>query len=259
MQKDIQVHLDKHVALIEIQRPPNNFFDLSLINNIADALEELDTDDHCRAIVLASQGRHFCAGADFSKRRETPNEQKGNSGQPTSNPLYTAAVRLFDCKKPIVGAIQGAAVGGGFGLALVPDFRVVCAASRFTANFTKLGFHPGFGLTYTLPKLIGQQRANLMFYTGRRIDGFTAMEWGLADVFSDDVRESAFQLAHEIAENAPLAVISVRATMRRGIADAVRASTDHEFAEQYRLQQTDDHREGLKAVAERRAGEFKGR
>ena len=71
--------------------------------------------------------------------------------------------------------------------------------------------------------------------------------------------ESAFQLAHEIAENAPLAVMSVRATMRRGIADAVRASTDHEFAEQYRLQQTDDHREGLKAVAERRAGEFKGR
>ncbi len=258
MQKDIQVQLKNHVALIEILRPPNNFFDLSLICDIADALEELDNDDQCRAIVLASQGRHFCAGADFSQRRKVPVEQQDSPGQPTSNPLYTAAVRLFDCKKPIVGAIQGAAVGGGFGLALVPDFRVVCAASRFTANFTKLGFHPGFGLTYTLPKLIGQQRANLMFYTGRRITGITALEWGLADVFNDDVRAGAFQLANEIAENAPLAVMSVRATMRRGIAHAIRVSTDHEFSEQYRLQQTDDHREGLKAVAERRAGDFKG-
>jgi len=258
MQKDIQVSLDQHVALIEIQRPPNNFFDLSLICDIADALEALDKDDNCRVVVLAAQGKHFCAGADFSKRNTNDNrEDTKSSGRPVSNPLYTAAVRLFATKKPIVGAIQGAAVGGGFGLALVPDFRVVCRASRFTANFTKLGFHPGFGLTHTLPLLIGQQRANLMFYTGRRINGETAIEWGLADIFAENVREAAFTLAREIAENAPLAVMSVRATMRAGLADAVQKQTDHEFVEQYRLQQTDDHREGLKAVAERRPGNFR--
>ena len=258
MQKDIQVSLDQHVALIEIQRPPNNFFDLSLICDIADALEALDKDDNCRAIVLAAQGKHFCAGADFSNRRAGGDDsQKSSSGKPDTNPLYTAAVRLFATKKPIIGAIQGAAVGGGFGLALVPDFRVVCEASRFTANFTKLGFHPGFGLTHTLPLLIGQQRANLMFYTGRRINGQTAAEWGLGDILAEDVREAAFKLAHEIAENAPLAVMSVRATMREGLAIAVQKQTDHEFVEQYRLQQTDDHREGLRAVAERRPGNFK--
>jgi len=151
-------------------------------------------------------------------------------------------------------------VGGGFGLAVMPDFRVVCPQARFTANFVKLGFHPGFGLTHTLPKLIGQQKANLMFLSGRRIDGETAYEWGLADVLTDQgsLRETALSFAAEIAENAPLALLSVRATMREGLADAVQAATDIEYREQFRLQQTNDHKEGVKAVAERRVGNFTG-
>jgi enoyl-CoA hydratase/carnithine racemase len=100
-----------------------------------------------------------------------------------------------------------------------------------------------------------------MFYTGRRIDGETAHAWGLADVLTEEssIRAEALKLAAEIAENAPLAVQSVRATMRSGIAQAVKTQTDHEFIEQYRLQQTDDHKEGVRAVAERRPGNFKGR
>ena len=146
-------------------------------------------------------------------------------------------------------------------MALVPDFRVLCAETRFAANFVKLGFHPGFGLTTTLPRLIGQTRANLIFQTGRRVGGEEALAWGLGEIFTekDNVRLAAEQLAAEIAENAPLAVQSVRATMRRGLAAAVKAATDHEFAEQHRLQQTEDHKEGIKAVAERRPGNFKGR
>jgi enoyl-CoA hydratase/carnithine racemase len=143
----------------------------------------------------------------------------------------------------------------------MPDFRVVSPEARFTANFVKLGFHPGFALTHTLPKLIGQQKAALMFMTGRRIDGETAYAWGLADVLTDaaSLRTRALELAAEIAENAPLAVQSVRATLRDGLADAVQRQTDHEFLEQYRLQQTEDHKEGVRAVAERRPGNFKGR
>ncbi len=143
----------------------------------------------------------------------------------------------------------------------MPDFRVACPEARFTANFVKLGFHPGFGLTWTLPRLVGQQKAALMFMTGRRIDGATAHDWGLVDVLTEraNLRDAALALAAEIAENAPLAVMSVRATMRDGIADAIRAQTDREFAEQFRLQQTEDHKEGVRAVAERRPGNFKGR
>ena len=149
----------------------------------------------------------------------------------------------------------------GFGLAVMPDFRVVCPEARFTANFVKLGFHPGFGLTHTLPRLIGHQKAHLLFLTGRRIGGEQAHEWGLADVLTsqDKLRDEAIKLASEIAENAPLAVESVRATMRAGLSDAVKKQTDHEFLEQFRLQKTEDHKEGVKSVAERRPGNFVGR
>ena len=245
--------------MVEIQRGPNNFFDTQLINSLGDAFDALDADNECRASVLCAQGKHFCAGANFGDR--TQQTERDSRSSTSGNPLYSAAVRLFGTKKPIVGAINGSAVGGGFGLSLLPDFRVASPETRFTANFVKLGFHPGFGLTYTLPKLIGQQRANLMFYTGRRVDGETAHAWGLADVLTDQhtLRDEALKLAAEIAENAPLAVTSVRATMRAGIAAAVKTQTDHEFIEQFRLQQTEDHKEGVRAVAERRPGNFKGK
>ena len=256
---DIEVERDGNIALLEIRRPPNNFFDVNLINDMADALETLDADVNMRAYVLCAEGKHFCAGANFG-------DPARNAARPVRftggvNPLYAAAVRLFSCKKPIVAAVQGAAVGGGFGLAVMADFRIACPEARFTSNFVKLGFHPGFGLTHTLPKVIGQQKANLLFLTGRRVDGETAYAWGLADILTDqaNLRAEAVRLAKEIAENAPLAVQSVRATMRQGLAEEVKAASDWENLEQARLQATEDHKEGVRAVAERRPGNFVGR
>ncbi|MBI3801046.1 MAG: enoyl-CoA hydratase/isomerase family protein [Deltaproteobacteria bacterium] len=256
---DVEVTLADQVATVEIQRAPNNFFDIDLIRSLADAFETLDQEAECRAIVLAAAGKHFCAGANFHNPGDQAERQTRSAEN--QNPLYAEAVRLFACRKPTVGAIQGAAIGGGFGLALVPDFRVLCSETRFSANFVKLGFHPGFGLTYTLPRLIGWQRANLIFYTGRRISGEEAFAWGLGEVLTDqdNVRAAAVELAKEIAENAPLAVQSTRATMRAGLAAAVKSATDHEAKEQHRLQRTEDHKEGIRAVAERRPGRFVGR
>lgn len=251
--------LDGHVVQCEIKRGPNNFFDHQLIKDMADCFEDIDQDPDCRAIVLCSEGKHFCAGANFgSSARE---EERSQRSADNPNPLYTEAVRLFRCKTPVIAAVQGAAVGGGFGLAVMADFRVLCPDTRMTANFVKLGFTPGFGLTYTLPRIIGVQKANLLFSTGRRINGETAFEWGLGDIFTDTgkVREAAIELAREIAENAPLAVVSVREQLRPGLADAVKATTDIEGREQFILQQTEDHKEGVKAVSERRPGNFKGR
>lgn len=250
--------LDGYVAQCEFKRPPNNFFDHQLIKDLADCFDDLDNDPNCRAILLCADGKHFCAGANFSK-------DGGRDSLPRSadepNPLYTEAVRLFGNKKPVIAAVQGAAVGGGLGVAVMADFRVVCENTRMTANFVKLGFTPGFGLTHTLPRLIGPQKANLLFMTGRRIDGKTAYEWGMADVFAspETLREEALKLAREIAENAPLALISLRQQMRPDLAAAVQRHTDIEGKEQYWLQKTDDHKEGIKAVAERRVGQFTGK
>ncbi|MFP6792571.1 MAG: enoyl-CoA hydratase/isomerase family protein [Pseudomonadales bacterium] len=248
--------LDGHVVQCEIKRPPNNFFDHQLIKDLADCFEDIDKQNDIRAIVLCAEGKHFCAGANFgSSVRAAELEQRTENDR---NPLYDEAVRLFRCNKPVIAAVQGAAVGGGFGLALMADFRVVCPATRMTANFVKLGFTPGFGLTHTLERIVGAQRANLMFLTGRRINGETAQEWGLGDIYTDtdNVRSAAIELAQEIAENAPLALLSLREQMRPNIAEAVNDVTTIESREQKWLQQTSDHKEGIKAVAEKRAGNF---
>jgi enoyl-CoA hydratase/carnithine racemase len=144
---------------------------------------------------------------------------------------------------------------------MVPDLRVTCPEARFCANFTRLGFHPGFGLTTTLTEVIGPTRAALMFYTSRRVTGEEAYAIGLADVLvpQDQVRSAALALAAEIAENAPLGLMSTRATMRAGLAERVRKATDHELAEQSSLRKTDDFKEGVKAMAERRVPNFAGR
>ena len=261
--KDIAVEKTGLVALIEIRRPPNNFFDVSLIHQIAEALEALDDDSGCRAVVLGSQGKAFCAGANFGDGSALTRDGRRPDELPQSRVghLYVEAVRLFRTKKPIVGAIHGPAVGGGLGLAMVPDFRVACPEARFCANFTRLGFHPGFGLTATLTEVIGPAKASLMFYTSRRVTGEEAYQWGLADVLVplDQVRSAALKLAAEIAENSPLGLISTRATMRADLADRVRAATDHELEEQNRLRVTEDFKEGVKAMSERRVPNFAGR
>jgi enoyl-CoA hydratase/carnithine racemase len=259
--KDIGVEKSGHVALIEIRRPPNNFFDIALIKEIASAFEALDEDKHCRALVFASQGKSFCAGADFGDGRALDQEGRrpGEPGPGVAH-LYIEGNRLFRTKKPIVAAIHGAAVGGGLGLAMVADFRVTCPEARYCANFTRLGFHPGFGLTVTLPAVIGPTKAALMFYTSRRIPGTEAYAMGLADMLvpQEQVRAAALALAAEIAENAPLGLLATRATMRGDLADRVRRATEHELEQQTRLRKTDDFKEGVKAVSERRVPNFKG-
>src|SRR5579863_4338573 len=257
---DIGVSLDGNVATIEIRRPPHNFFDSDLIAQIGEALERIDGSDACRTSVLCAEGRSFCAGADFSKRMDTGTVQESSrSGR--GKHLYKEASRLFRAVKPIVGAIHGAAVGGGLGLALVPDFRVTCSEARFSANFNRLGFHPGFGLTATLPRLVGAQQAALLFYTGRRIPGDEAVRIGLADLLvpQAEVRSAAQALALEIAQSAPQAVLSTRETVRRGLVDAIEAATERELVEQDWLRRTNDFQEGIKAMAERRLPDFQGR
>jgi 2-(1,2-epoxy-1,2-dihydrophenyl)acetyl-CoA isomerase len=247
---DVGVDVDGHVAVIEIRRPPNNFFDVVLIGAIADALDELAAGD-CRAVVLASQGRHFCAGADFGGGRR--NDVSGPH-------LYEMAIRLFEQPLPIVAAVQGAAIGGGFGLAMAADFRVASPEARFAANFARLGFHHGFGLSVTLPLVTGHQAALDMLYTGRRVDGDEALRLGLADrlVAGDELRPAAVDLAVEIAGSAPLAVRSIRQTMRGDLAGKVRDALARERSEQDRLGATSDWREGVAAMAERRPPVFTG-
>ena len=253
--KDISLEHDGHVAIVTLRKPPHNFFDNALIREIAHAFETCDHDANVRAVLLAAEGKSFCAGADLVNRADTGTIEEGGQH------LYKEAARLFRARKPVVAAVQGAAIGGGLGLACMADFRVTCAEARFSANFAKLGFHPGFGLTEVLPRLVGKQKAALLFYTARRIGGEEAVAIGLADILAPqaDLHKTALSLAQEIAASAPLAVQSIRETLRRGLVDAVERATERELVEQDWQRRTADFREGVAATNERRTANFAGR
>lgn len=243
-----------HVAVLELRRPPHNHLDVETLVELADALEQLDADPECRAVVLAAEGKAFSAGAEF-------NQGGGEDASRNTADFYSHALRLFRTSKPIVAAVQGAAVGAGLGLAVVADFRVTCSEARFSANFNRLGFHPGFGLSLTLPRLVGEQQAALLFYTGRRISGEEAHRIGLADVLvpANEVRAAAVVLAGEIAVSAPLAVESTRATLRSQWVDQVHEANQKELALQRVQFASEDFREGVAAMAQRRPPVFRRR
>jgi 2-(1,2-epoxy-1,2-dihydrophenyl)acetyl-CoA isomerase len=246
------------VAIVTRNAPPNNFISVESLRVLAESLETLDANDDCRVIVLRSEGKNFCGGADLTTRKE-PAEKSVKQLGPA--PLYEQALRLFKLTKPLVAVTQGSSIGGGLGLALACDFRVASPESRFSANFSRLGFHQGFGTTETLPAVVGQQRAWELLYTGKRVDGDTAFRIGLCDrlVAVENLDDEGVRFATEIAEAAPLAVQSIRATMRLGLAERVAAAVKREATEQTRLAGTHDFREGVHATNERRAPRFSGR
>lgn len=240
---DISVKVSDNIAYVEIQRPPHNFFDYLLIEQIADAYEELDEISDCRIIILSSQGKNFCAGANFGQ-----DEDMLDKSVPYAK-LYAQAVRLFKTSKPVIAVVQGAAIGGGLGLALSADFRIACPEARFSANFAKLGFHPGFGSSVTLPRVVGKQNAMNMLLTARRVGGEEAFQMGLADKLTskDDLMFEAEKFAGEITSSAPMAVESIRSTLRGDLAEQVEKIVDWELSEQVRLQKTDDFKAGIEA------------
>jgi len=239
-----------NVAEVEMHRPPANFFDAPLLGALIEAIAWADG-RRCRAVVLCSEGRHFCAGFDFSA--------SGSPDPGALRTLYDRAEEFVSGPLPVVAAVQGGAIGGGLGLAMAADFRVGAPTSRFAANFARLGLHQGFGLSATLTRVIGGQKALDLLCTGRRIEGAEALDIGLVDRLADDPRLGARALAEEIAASAPLAVASIRKTMRGGWADAFGAAIEHERLEQLALMGTDDFREGIEASLQRRDPDFSGR
>lgn len=262
----VEKDVSSAVATVTITRPPNNFLTTELVRSIAGTLDSLASEGEVRAAVVCAEGKHFCAGRDF----HTPRAEKDEAVD-----LYGEAARLIASDLPWVAAVQGGAIGGGLGLALAADFRVALPRARFSANFSRLGLHHGFGLTALLPRLVGHQAASRLLVIGERIGGVEAARIGLVDVVIDpsqiddgagdleDERPALMAAAHalaaSIAEAAPLAVREIRATLRADLVERFNAATLVETEKQMRLRGTADFIEGLAATKERRPARFVGR
>lgn len=254
----VTVEVTGHVAEMRFSNPPVNFASEELLGEIADALGRIDDDPQVRCTLLTSQGKAFCAGADLKAGAAGAS---GDEGVQAIADFYRQAARIFRRRKIMIAVVQGAAVGAGLGLALAADFRIASPAARFAANFVRLGFHPGFAITHTLPRIVGAQRAAWMMLSGERVKGEQAYEWGLVDrlASAETLSEEAMAMAREVAENAPLALVDVRATLTRGLPENIDETLKFELSRQAVLRDTEDYAEGIASVYERRDAVFVGR
>jgi enoyl-CoA hydratase/carnithine racemase len=251
---EVTLAIDDRVAVVEMHRPPANFLNRDLLAGIADAGEEAQSAG-ARAIVLCSEGRHFCAGLNLSDRFGQLDPREAAAA------VYHQGMRIFALELPVIAAVQGTALGGGLGLACAADFRVASPETRFEANFSRLGFHHGFALSVTLPRIVGNQHAAFMLYSSAEVLGEQAHRIGLADriVAQVDLRDQAIDLARQIAAAAPLAVKSMRCTLRQDLIEQLDKALEHELDEQARLWQTEDCAIGIQSARERQVPAFVGR
>jgi enoyl-CoA hydratase/carnithine racemase len=249
------------IGVITLDRPDNrNSMTPELLDAFARASAAARADAGIRALVVTGTGRCFSAGADFKAGL-----QRGGPDAPPaerSYAMYQPFLSLLEIDVPIIGALNGHAIGGGFGLALVCDLRIAALEGKYGANFVALGLAPGMAISHLLPRLVGPARAAELLFTGRLVDGAEAERLGIVNraVPSARVLDEALGLARTIADNAPFAVRATKAALRRGwtIADP-RDAARAEAVDQATSLATEDAREGMSALLEKRKPAFTGR
>lgn len=248
------------IGVITLDRPDNrNSMTPELLDAFARASASARADAGIRALVVTGTGRCFSAGADFKAGL-----QRGSGDLPPaerSYAMYEPFLSLLDIEVPVLGALNGHAVGGGFGLALVCDLRIAALEGKYGANFVALGLAPGMAISLLLPRLIGLARASELLLTGRLVEGAEAERLGIVNraVPAAEVMTEAMALARTMAANAPLAVRATKAAIRRGLAPEIRAAARSEAQDQAASLATADAREGMSALLEKRKPLFTGR
>jgi enoyl-CoA hydratase/carnithine racemase len=250
------------IGVITLDRPDNrNSMTPELLDAFARAAAQARGDGALRCLVVTGTGSCFSAGADFRSQVQRDGEGRGQLPHERSYAMYQPFLSLLDIEVPIIAALNGHAVGGGFGLALVCDLRIAASGARYGANFARLGLHPGMAITYLLPRLVGVARAAELLFTGALISGEEAAAIGLVRCAlpAEQVLPEALSLAQSIASNAPLAVRATKRTLYELLDWAPRRAALHEALLQAESLQTEDAAEGMGALLEKRPPVFRGR
>lgn len=249
-----------HIGFLTLNRPDNrNSMTPELLDAFEAAVGQARAATSLRVVVLAGTGSCFSSGADFNVGIQRGATEALASAR--SYGMYAPFLTLLDLEVPVIGALNGHAVGGGFGLSLLCDMRIANREAKYGANFTRLGFAPGMAISYTLPRIVGLARASELLYTGELVSGERAAEIGYANeaVTPEDVMPHAVKLAERVARSAPLAVRATRVAMRKGLAAEIREAARLEAFAQAETVATEDAREGMAALLEKRQPTFHGR
>lgn len=255
--------VEESIATITLNRPENrNSMTQDVLEGLGSAVRKVKDDANVRCVIVTGRGKSFCAGADFKEPSpEAPAEGPAQLPHERLFGVYSNFLSLLEIDVPVIAAMQGHAIGGGLGLAVVCDLRVANRDARYGANFVRLGLHPGMAITYLLPRLMGVPRAIEFLLTGRIVSGAEAEEAGLVNyaVAADAVESKARELAREIATAAPLAVRWTKASIYDGLDWNPAKAAAQEAHIQSRSMETEDFREGIRALLSRSEPEFKGK
>jgi len=245
------------VLEITLNRPDNrNSMTPETLPAFQEAIATARASDDLRCVIITGTGSSFSAGADFRSALLTD----GPTDPDRQFEIYAPFLQVLDIEIPIIAAMQGHAVGGGLGLALLCDLRIANRDAKYGANFTRLGMAPGMALSYVIPRLVGVPRALDMMLTGKLITGTRAAEIGLVNeaVSGDEVLETARRLADEVAASAPVAVRWTKKLVYRHLDWDPRAAARLEAPIQAHTATMDDFREGVEALLAKRDPDFTG-
>ena len=247
------------IGLMTLNRPEQrNAMTPELLDAFSEAIDEARGDASIRCLVITGKGKCFSAGADL--RSGMQRTDLGKPSTEASFAMYEPFLKVLDVEVPVIAAMNGHTVGGGFGLTLLADIRVANVDAKYGVNFARLGIHSGLGISYTLPRLVGAAHASELLFTGKLIRGSEALQIGLVTHAeeADEVLPTAMQLARAVAASAPAAVQQMKASIRRGLAWEIREAALAEAALQAASLDTEDAKEGVAAILEKREPEFTG-
>jgi enoyl-CoA hydratase/carnithine racemase len=253
------------IATLTLNRPDNlNALNDTMQDECMEVFEDLAKDDDVRVVVITGAGRAFSAGADIKQRFLDPIE-KSKTGEVNMALMHTftrvgvAAIRRIE--KPIIAAINGAAVGFGCTLSLTCDIRIAADTARFGLGFIRLGVTPEFGSTFFLPRLVGVAKALELLFTGKIIDAAEAKEIGMVNqvVPADQLEAAVMEMAQGIVKAPPLSIKMIKKGVYQGLEGDLETQVLWEHLAFTMARQTEDHLEGVKSFLEKREPEFKGR
>ncbi|MED0680103.1 enoyl-CoA hydratase-related protein [Aneurinibacillus thermoaerophilus] len=250
---------EQYIATIKLNRPNElNALNYATLVRLGEIVEEIaQNPKDIRVVLIAAEGRAFCAGADLKERR-TLNEQQVRRNVRKIRDVFSALERM---PQPTIAVINGFAFGGGFELALACDFRFAVRDAKMGLTEVSLGIIPGAGGTQRLPRLIGPSKAKELILTARKITAAEAYEYGILNGVSETVeeaRERARVLAEEIIANAPLAVYQAKYAIDKGSSVDLQTGLDLESKAYEVIIPTKDRVEALEAFREKRKPVFSG-